>query len=212
MLHNDAKLVHNAYEGYLQKIKIPSQFWKYYVKDLTFVDAEISKKPVGQKSKVIYSSKATKQTDQLNSILQIISNWNPIGSETFCLICSENLKDAQLLLFTFAHYMLSSWFLQRRSYTMEVVRNFELSKLCEYKDSADLPSVVLLPSLVSDLNSTQMSYMTDLFSSSYKIFAATALTPQQFFDRFHYLPTCIFYVDSVLSLAAVDTSQILAGR
>jgi hypothetical protein len=207
--HNDSKVAVTAYDKLLLRNHIPRQFWKYFVKEPTFVDCNIERKIEGRKKpQVLYGADAEAQSKYWLQLLHLIYAWNPSGpgspDEHFCLFCCEDLKKAQFMLFTCAQFMLSKMYKQdRASYTMDVKRSYEFSKLFEIEEAQDAPNVVLIPSVISEFTPSQVGAFTELFSSSYRIFAATSLTPQKFFERFNYVPAYVFYIDEVrLALAA----------
>lgn len=196
--HSDAKNIFNRYEQYLFQARMPRQFWPYVVSKLQFLDFEIQRQVDGsKKAKKILSLTADQQQAYWTNLVHLVKTASLTGRDVQCqsvVFCSENLKDAQFAVFSFMHWMLQ---LRARDYKVEVWRTIELSKLMQLSDSLDIPDVLIMPALISSMSSNDNAILAELFCSSYRIFAATALSPQKFYDRFHYVPTYAFYLDEL---------------
>lgn len=203
---NDIQAVKAAYDRWLVKYQMPRMFWPYMASKVQFNDFSVVKTSESKKKTTLVTVTDELQASYWSNLQQLVRAWNPaaVGSpdDQFVLICSENEKDAQILLFTLMHQMLLGVNLAQPRYRIGVKRAYELWTLLE-QDAQEAPNAVIVPTLHSDLTSAQISALRDLFTSSYRIFAATPLTPQKFFDRFNYLPSYVFYVDKVHSVKAV---------
>lgn len=207
--HNDSHAVSNKYESYLLQQKVPRQFWRHFVRDIDFLPVQIDRGVEGTKKlRTIFAATPEQQLGYWTNLLTLVSNWDPSGKDSpdahFALFCCENLRDAQFCLFTMTHFMLASLFTQRRRYKLQVVRNYELYKLLDYSEILDAPNVVMFPNLIPEMTRDQISNLTDLFSSCYRMFAATTMGPQKFFEKFNYLPHYVFYVDKIKMLGQID--------
>ena len=201
--HNDAKATKTKYEEFLLKHRMPRQFWGHVVSQPTFNHFSISKVVEGKNKPIeLFQSSPALQTSYFNNLLGVISSWNPSGAdapEEFCaLFCSENLRTAQFMAFTAMHYMMTKQFDKKtRNYRAEVYRTFELYKLLQLEDAMDAPAVVVVPSVLPTAPPLHVSAMSELLTSSYRMFISTTMTPQKFFEMFGYIPSHIFYVDTL---------------
>ena len=201
--HNDAKATKTKYEEFLLRHHMPRQFWSHVVSQPVFNHFSISKTIEGKPKPVeLFQSSPALQTQYWNNLLSVISNWSPSGAdapEEFCaLFCSENVRTAQFMAFTAMHYMMIKQFDKKtRSYKAEVHRIYELYKLLQMEDAMDIPSVVVVPQVLPNIPPQQISAMSELLTSSFRMFIATTMTPQKFFEMFGYIPSHIFYVDTL---------------
>jgi hypothetical protein len=202
MAINDAKAAKSPYEKFLLSHRIPRQFWKYGVASLEFVPYTIGRKIDGHKKlKEILAVSAEDQQSYWQGLTDYVGKWQPDSAdspaEQFVVFCCEDEKTAQHCLFTLAHYMLQGLYRRTSRYRLVTQRNYELWKLLQSEEALDLPNVVLIPSIMSEITNAQYATLREMFTLSFRIFAATSLSPQEFFERFNYLPTMMFYVESI---------------
>lgn len=208
--HNDISAPKSQYDKVLLQRKMPRQFWPYWVSQVSFADLTINRSIEGQKkSKVLYKATAIEQAGLWKNFIQMLWAWDPKTGgpdHHVAIFCSENVRDSQFMLFTCMHAMIAKMFRDNNwAYRVETVRLYELWNLLQNTDPMDVPNVVMIPSIVSDITGTQNSTLLEFFNSSYRVFGATALSPQKFFDRFGYLPDYIFYLDTIEQLSPIKS-------
>lgn len=176
-------------------------------------------------SRLLFTAKGSQQAENWEKLRGLVYSWDPKGpaiyseretkvspEKHFSLFCCENLRVAQLAMYTMMHYMVASTFKQsERPYRVETVRSFELLDMMQKEDTQKVPHVVMIPSLIQDLPATQISMVSELMSSSYRTFAATTMHPQAFFERFGIAPYPCFYINEIEVCSVQKLLDLVAG-
>lgn len=233
--HNDAKAALNNYERTLFQSKMPRVYWKHLVKNISFLDYQVcrtiyetildapgkkTKKPAitTQSIRPLASARGSQQADNWKALASGVQVWNPKGPSVptategaspeshISLYCCENLQQAQWAMYTMMHYMLSGIYKKsERPYRVETVRTFELLDMARIEDTQVAPNVVFIPTITADCSAAQAQMVSELMSTSYRILACTTLRPQEFFDKFGYLPYPTFYINEIQEIQSVDS-------
>lgn len=158
----------------------------------------------------------SQQVQNWKALSEGIQVWNPKGPavatpgqgvspEThLSLYCCENLQHAQWAMYTMMHYMVSSIYRKsERPYRVTTMRTFELLDMARIEDTQVAPNVILIPTITAECSSAQASMISELMSTSYRVLAATTLHPQEFFDKFGYLPYPTFYINEIKEIQSV---------
>jgi len=199
---NETKAPTTRYQELCLRQRMPRQFWEFLVSKPTFLPFSISRSIEGQKKpKLLFESQPDLQEKYWESLIQLIYHWQPNSqsspAEFMALFCCENIRTAQFLAFTCMHYMLIKQFKpDTRSYKAETLRTYELWKALN-QDEQDTPSVIVVPQLQIELPNNQSSVVSEMITASYKLFISTIMTPQKFFNQYGYIPSYIFYLDTV---------------
>jgi hypothetical protein len=208
--HNDSKRAKTFYEKFLLQSGMPAQFWRSLANEVRFREFEITRKPAEGKKKglPLYSVSIQDQQNQWNQLKEYVKTWEPNGvnapDSTFILFCCDNIKYAQLLEYTVQHMMCSTIYARSsRPYRITNMHSSVLWKLINEPDPGEAPNVVMVPSILKDVPNQVSCAVSDLMTSSYRIFAASNMVPQDFFDKIGNTPTHAFYIDSIDSVVPV---------